>query len=339
MDRESERAVPSGPSHAAGSVSVGVGHPDVALPTPAVEQSAFAHDFRIALASRRISLRTLSSGLGERGMPVSTPLLAAWRSGTFVPAGLDDHRAALALEEILGLPTWQLARSVDIDGSPQRPGSRRFSDLSGPLPLPSQEDQQASERAARDSVRRARTALGFDRNGLLVERTVDVVLSIDDNGVERHITQETQWVATESGVDSFPVVLMTPVPVRGRSRVEPIRGCRLGPTYTDVTAGLFATSLVLAAPLQLGERVTTVHRTHLPDDVTPDMVYEHRLLREVERISVGVTFDPECAPSTWHGYSCADDQERGGEVVPVDGVVRVARDQFGPGAVGLRWSW
>ena len=334
MERETERA--TAPEEGLEGALTTLPEPSVAM----AESSAFAHDFRVALAAHRVSLRRLSLELAERGVEVGTALLAAWRSGTFAPAGHADHAAAVALEELLDLEPGHLACSVDAHASPQRPGSRRFSDLSGPLPVPSGEGVRTGGSQALESVRRARTALGFERtSGLLAESSVEVTLTIDENGVERHITQETQWVAQESGVDSFPVVLMTPVPVRTRSRVEPVRGCRLGPTYVDLAAGVFATALVLPAPLRAGQRVTTVHRTHLPDDVAPDMVYEHRLLRQVEQVSVGVAFDPECAPSSWYGYSSTDDDERGGEVVPVDGEVRVSRDDFGPGAVGLSWSW
>ena len=165
------------------------------------------------------------------------------------------------------------------------------------------------------------------------------MLELDARGVERRITQRTEWVAQVDGIDTFPAVLITASPSRSRARVEPVSGCRLGPTYSDLADGVFAAALVLPVPLRAQESVTTVHRTHLPEDVAPDTVYEHRLLHRAERTSVAVVFDPEHAPSTWQGFSRDDVEERAGEVVPQGGVARVARDDFGPGVVGLRWTW
>lgn len=332
--------------------------PPASSPAPSPTASGpsatgFAHDLRVALTARRTSLRGLSLTLSERGVHVSTPLLAAWRAGTVTPAGVAELHAVQVLEELLALPPGHLARWVDPTGVPQRPGGRRTEAPAAPADggaaatdgdVGADVDVVGTVGEARDAriaaaVQRARTALGFERTGLLVERSVDLVLEIDERGVERRVTQRTEWVARVDGVDSFPSVLVTAAPVRGRARVEPLDGCRLGPTYADLAEGVFATALVLPRPLRVGEAVTTVHRTHLPDDVTAEAVHEHRLLHRVERVSVGVAFDAEQGPTTWLGFSRTDEEERAGEVVPVAGVARVARDDFGPGVVGLRWSW
>lgn len=303
----------------------------------------FAHDFRGLLASRRSSLRGLSLTLAERGVQVSTPLLAAWRSGTADPAGPVDLAAVRALEDMLSVPVGHLARWVDPTATPQRPGGRgpQAPAVAGPITDVVVGDPRRESRDARAaaSVRRARTALGLERTGQLVERSVDLVLELDERGVERQVTQRTEWVAQVDGVDTFPAVLITATSVHGRARVEPVSGCRLGPTYADLAEGVFAAALVLPLPLRAGEGVTTVHRTILPADVAPDTVYEHRLLHRVERISVAVLVDGDRTPSTWQGFSRTDDEERAGEVVPHGGVARVSRDDFGPGVVGLRWSW
>lgn len=320
----------------------------------AVVDGGFAHDFRSVLAARRSSLRGLSLQLAERGVQVSTPVLAAWRAGTAAPAGVDEFAAVRRLEELLSVPSGHLTRWVDPAATPQRPGERRPGastgaavDLgasppgTGPLAPAVATDRVGSSRDARTvaAVQRARTALGLERTGQLCERSVDLVLELDEHGVERRVTQRTEWVAQVDGVDTFPAVLITASPGRKRARVEPVSGCRLGPTYSDLSEGVFAAALVLPLPLRAGESVTTVHRTHLPEDVAPDSVYEHRLLHRVERISVGAVFDADHAPSAWQGFSRDDDDERAGEVVPQGGVARVSRDDFGPGAVGLSWSW
>lgn len=326
---ESPPAVPVGPSVAPARRPAEPARPDA---------SDFAHEFRLALAARRSSLRGLSLSLQHRDLHVSTPLLAAWRSGTFVPAGPEDLRAARALEEVLEWPAGHLSRWVDATGTPQRSAARRTR-ATVESPEPVSPGVQGDQGVLSPSEQRARTALGFERSGVLTERTVEVELALDDHGTERHITQRTEWVAQEDGVDTFPAVLVVPTPVRGRSRIEPLHGCRLGPSYVDLAEGVFATALVLPAPLMAGETATTVHRTHLPEDITPDVVYEHRVLHRVERATVRVRFEPTCAPTAWRGHSRTEEQERGSEVVPADGVAQVARDDFGPGTVGLRWAW
>lgn len=327
----------------------GVGPDAAARPADATDAtdappSGFAHDFRVALAARRSSLRGLSLTLAERGAHVSTPLLAAWRAGTVAPAGTAELAAVRALEELLALPADHLARWVDPDATPQRPGGRR---PEVDAPAPPSTPGPPSTGAARDTrdtriaaaVQRARTALGFERSGLLVERSVDVVVELDARGAEHRVTQVTEWVAHVDGVDSFPSVLVTAAPVRGRAVVEPVSACRLGPTYADLAEGVFAAALVLPRPLRAGETVTTAHRTLLPEDVDPETVHEHRLLHRVERVSVGVLLDADRAPTAWQGFSRTDEEERAAAVVPRGGVARVARDDFGPGVVGLRWSW
>lgn len=202
------------------------------------------------------------------------------------------------------------------------------------LPAPQAPTAEATEAA----VRRARRALGLERDGLLVARTVDLVLTLDGEGRARYLTQRTAWLARHEGVDSFPAVHVADGPVRGRAEVEAVAGCRTGPSYADLAAGVFATALALPTPLREGERVVTVHRTHLPGDHAERPEVRHRVEACLERISLVVAFDPGRAPAAWQGWS-RDDQERAAALEPVDGVVRLARDDFGPGVVGVRWRW
>lgn len=303
----------------------------------------FAHAFRTALSERHATLRGLSVALAERGHETSTPLLAAWRAGTFVPGGPEDLARARALETLLELRSGELSAWVDPDVPGTRRSSRRPGSFSGALPIPAKGsvpvagDPGAARVSA--SVQRARTALGFDRTGLMSETRVEVLLELDVDGTARWITQTTEWVSHSGGVDSFPVVLVTPTPVKGRGRVEPVEGCRLGPSYVDLAEGLFATSLVLPAPLREGEVARTVHRTYLPADAAPEQAFEHRVHQEVAQVSVEVAFADGLVPSTCTGFVRLDEVEQESAAEVSDGVGRVLRTDFGPGGVGLRWSW
>lgn len=253
----------------------------------AVASRDFGQAFRAALVARHATLRGLSVALVERGHPVTTPLLAAWRSGAVVPGGPDDLDAVTALEELLGLRSGDLGGQLD----PEATGStrsRRPGTFDGVLPAPAT-GQPAStaptdehdDRSISDSVQRARTALGFDRVvQLMVETRIDLRLETDEARTTWWITQRSEWRSPAGGVDCVPLVVVTPTPVSGRVRVEPIEGCRLGPTYVDLAEGVFATSLVLAAPLRAGDTVTTVHRAYLPADIAPTRPDERWVLQD-----------------------------------------------------------
>lgn len=306
----------------------------------------FAQALRTALAARHATLRGLSVALTERGHRVSTPLLAAWRSGAVVPGGAEDLAVVTVLEELLDLTPGDLGAQLDPDATASR-RSRRPGTFDGVLPAPASgrpvaavEKAQHDPSRVSDSVSRARTALGFDRAGhLMTETRVEVVLELDEHGAPRRITQRTQWVSPGGGVDSFPVVLVTPTPVSDRGRVEPVEGCRLGPSYVDLAEGVFATSLVLPAPLREGGVASTVHRTHLPADVAPDDFYEHWVHHEVEQVSVDVVFASGSSPRDVTGVARRDGAEARCEVTETEQGVRVVRRTFGPGGVGVRWSW
>lgn len=321
----------------------------------ATTPQSFADALRTALVVRRSSLRGLSLELAEHGVQVSTPLLAAWRSGARRPTGSEGVAAARALEELLALPTGHLAGWVDVTGDdrgplrPDVPGApvvpatgpsgvrlprRRLPD-GLPAPAPASAPAVAVADAA---VRRARRALGLEREGLLAVRAVDLVLTLDATGRGSQLTQRTTWVARHDGVEAFPAVHVAGGPVRRAAEVEAVAGCRTGPSYADLAAGVSATSLVLAAPLREGERAETVHRTLLPEDPAARPEVQHRVEAGVERVSLTVAFDPARAPVDWQGWS-RDDQERAAALEPGEGVVRLARDDFGPGVVGVRWRW
>ncbi|WP_110240337.1 hypothetical protein [Nocardioides gilvus] len=309
----------------------------------AVTERDFAQQLRTALVARHATLRGLSVALTERGHPVSTPLLAAWRSGAVVPGGAEDLACVTVLEQLLDLAPGDLGDELDPDATGSH-RSRRPGTFDGVLPTPATgapaHAAEPDTRRVSDSVRRARTALGFDRAGqLMTETRVEVVLELDEQGAARRITQRTQWVSPAGGVDAFPVVLVTATPVTGRGRVEPVEGCRLGPSYVDLAEGVFATSLVLPAPLREGGTASTVHRTHLPSDVAPDDFYEHWVHHEVEEVSVEVVFAAGSTPRDLRGLVRVDEVEQACDITQDDRLVRVVRHRFGPGGVGLRWSW
>lgn len=255
----------------------------------AVESRDFGHALRTALVARHATLRGLSVALSERDHLVTTPLLAAWRSGAVVPGGAEDRAAVSVLEQLLDLGEGELVRHLDPDATGST-RSRRPGTFDGVLPSPATGqpagDAEASTRVC-DSVQRARTALGFGRAvQQMVETRVELRLESDEARKEWWIVQRSRWSSPAGGVDCVPLVVVTPTPVSGRVRVEPIEGCRLGPSYVDLAEGVFATSLVLPAPLREGDTVTTLHRTHLPPDLAPTWPDERWTLRDDEEVGV-----------------------------------------------------
>lgn len=255
----------------------------------AVESRDFGQALRTALVARHATLRGLSVALTERDHPVTTPLLAAWRSGAVVPGGAEDRAAVGVLEQLLDLGEGELVRHLDPDATQSRrsprPGTVDGVPLSPATGQPAG-DTEASSRL-RDSVQRARTALGFGRTAQqMVETRVELRLESDEAREEWWIVQRSRWSSPAGGVDCVPLVVVIPTPVSGRVRVEPIEGCRLGPSYVDLAEGVFATSLVLAAPLREGDTVTTLHRTHLSPELAPTQPDEGWTLGDDEEVGV-----------------------------------------------------
>lgn len=249
----------------------------------------FAPALRTALVTRHATLRGLSDALSERGHLVSTTLLASWRSGSVVPGGSADLQSVVALESLLELTTGELTGRLDPDATQSTRG-RRPGTVDDALPTPAAEQRRSVAEPAdniSDSVQRARTALGFGRVvQSMLETRLELKVETDDSRTAWWVTQRSEWTSPTGGVDCVPLVVVTPTPVSGRVRVEAIEGCRLGPTYVDRAEGVFATSLVLPAPLRAGDTVSTVHRTHLPDDIAPTGADESWTLHDEDGVGV-----------------------------------------------------
>lgn len=189
------------------------------------------------------------------------------------------------------------------------------------------------------AVQRAHLALGFDQGGELEERSVQLVLEVDEHGVQRSLTQRTVWRATRAGADSFPVFALLPTPVGERVVVEALEGCTTGPTYADLREGLFATSLLLPRRLAAGEEATTVHRIMLPGDAAPQTSYEHRLKQWVDDVTLEIRFHPELLPNGGGAFVRVGDEEEPVPVTASETSVLASCGGFGPGVAGVYWQW
>lgn len=298
------------------------------VPLQRSQPNSFDHQLRQAIAERAVTLNWLYQSLAMRGTPVSMATLIGWRAGRLLPDNDQELAVVKVLESLLEMPSGSLLSSAE----DPRPSTARRSGL---VPEASAKGRQQMSGAAR-----ARAALGFEQGSGLLERHLELHLELDERGVERWVTQRTLWVAERDGVSAFPVVLLVPTPVITRSRVEALTGCRVGPEYTDLADGLFATTVLLDRPLRKGETAVSEHRTCLPADVTPEDYYMHRVLHEVDELEVSVHFHPDRVPRSVRALTKAEEAPEALRLVePTDGTVHHEVRKFGPGAVGFRWTW
>lgn len=300
------------------------------VPFPRARLGLFAQELRRAIVDSGLSVNELHRAAAAGGAAVDVGTLIDWRSGRLVPTTATELAAVHRLEDLLGLPPRHL--SSLLEPSAVESSSQDVVSLRGP-------HTDVAACSALPGVARARAALGFELVGTLVERRLQVALELDERGVERSVTQHTEWLARRDGVRAFPVILVVPTPVRGRGRVEALSGCQPGPEYVDLTEGVFATTLLLERPLEVGEYVATAHRTHLPPDVTPEPYFEHHLLRHVGEVELAVGFHPDRLPASCRAYTRVDGVETSRPVAVRGGEARHTFRGLGPGAAGLTWSW
>lgn len=299
------------------------------VPFPRARLGLFAQELRRAIVDSGMSVSALHRAAAASGVHVGMGTLIDWRSGRLVPQA-EELTTVQALEDLLALPPRHL--SALLEPSAVESSSLDVVPVRGPT-------TDITACGALPGVARARAALGFELVGTLVERRLQVALELDERGVERTVTQHTEWLARREGVSAFPVILVVPTPVRGRGRVEALSGCESGPEYVDVAEGVFATTLLLERPLAVGEQITTVHRTHLPTDVPPEPYFEHHVLRHVGEVELDVTFHPDRQPASCQAYTLVDDVETIAPVPVRGGRARHLFRGLGPGAAGFAWSW
>jgi hypothetical protein len=287
-------------------------------------RSGFAEAFAHAVTQRGVSLAWLHQRLVERGHPVSSAALSYWRSGRSQPERGTSRDALVEIERLLHVAPGGLVSCLGPSRRPgPRPGDRGTRELL----------------AGRPGVVPALQELGFE--GLydeLVEHLRHVVVDVDADGNVTAFQVRAAMQARHDGARRTPNVL-TLDEGGAVARFVPVAGCRVGRTSSDPEARVFAGELLLDRPLAKDEIGLYELRVELPGD-SPDPSYHHFAARRMAELLIWVRFDPRRLPrhvaresETRDGRSVQEVPLRGGTSAHA-----LARG-FGPGLLGLSWTW
>lgn len=286
--------------------------------------SAFDRAFADAIARRGVSLAWLSRRLGERGRPVSVTALSYWRSGRSQPERSTSRDAVEEIEQLLGVECGGLSSLI---GPSRRPG-----------PQPA-EVTTAELFASTPGVLPALHALGF--TGLydeLTEQMRHITVDIDGSGLARSVEVRTVMQSRRDGARRTPVIVVLE-DVGQAPRFVPGVGCSIGRQTLDPDTGVFATEILVDRAMAKGDTCLFELRVEFGTPVA-DTWYDHFAARRLAALLIWVRFDPERLPTCVERYT-ATDHRRDIQQIPLGGgsSVHVLERGFGPGMLGIQWTW
>lgn len=286
--------------------------------------SGFPEAFARAVAQRGVSLAWLHQRLVERGHPVSPAALSYWRSGRSQPERGTSRDALVEIERLLHVAPGTLTSQVGPSRRPgPRPGERGARELLADTP----------------GVVPALRALGFE--GLydeLTEHLRHVVVDVDADGCVAAFQVRAAMRARHDGARRTPTFLTTD---EGGTapRFIPVAGCRVGRTSIDPVTRVFGTELVLERPLAKDEIGMYELRVELPE-ASPDPSYHHFAARRMAELLVWVRFHERRLPRRVVREIETDEQRASEDLSLGDGTSAHALARgFGPGLLGLSWTW
>jgi hypothetical protein len=287
-------------------------------------EASFPDAFAAALTRRGVTLAWLHQRLVERGCPVSTTALSYWRSGRSQPERGTSLDALAEIERLLRVAPGELTSLLGPSRRPgPRPGERSMQELFAETP----------------GVVPALAALGFE--GLydeLVEQLRHITVDLDENGRATTMQVRAIMQARRDGARRTPLIV-TLDDVSLAPKFHPVAGCSIGRSYVDPPTGVFAAELIVDHPLDRDKTCLYELAIELaqPSD---DTWFDHYAARRLGELLIWVRFDPSRVPTRVERYvrsEYGDETEDlalgGGSSVPA-----LAR-AFGPGMLGIRWTW
>ncbi len=284
----------------------------------------FPQAFADALERRGVSLAWLHEHLVARGHPVSPAALSYWRSGRSQPERSTSRDALVEIERLLRVAPGALTALLGPSRRPgPRPGEKSVRELFAGTP----------------GVQEALGAVGFD--GLydeLVEQLRHITIDVDASRRASGIQVRALMQARRDGARRTPVIVT--LDDAGRApRFRPVAGCSLGRQQTDSAGGVFAAELLLDRALARDETAMMELEVDLPEP-SADTRFDHYAARRMAELLVWVRFDPACVPSRVERYSIVEGVEEADEVPLGTGTtVHALARGFGPGVLGVRWTW
>jgi hypothetical protein len=182
-------------------------------------------------------------------------------------------------------------------------------------------------------------SLGFQ--GLydeLVEQLRHITVDIDAEGRATAVEVRAIMQARHDGARRTPlIVTLDDLPMA--PRFVAVAGCSVGRSFVDPAAGVFATELLVDRSLDKDETCLYEIRVELaaPSD---DTWFDHYVARRLGEVLIWVRFDPARVPTRAKSYVRTEYGDRVQEI-PLRGgnTVHTLARGFGPGVLGISWSW
>jgi hypothetical protein len=287
-------------------------------------EPGFPDAFAEALRRRGVTLAWLHERLVECGSPVSTTALSYWRSGRSQPERGTSLDALTEIERLLRVTSGHLTSLLGPSRRPgPRPGERSMQELFAETP----------------GVVPALAALGFE--GLydeLVEQLRHITVDVDANGQARSMEVRAIMQARHDGARRTPLIV-TLDDLSLAPTFIPVAGCSIGRSFIDPETGVFAAELLVDHTLAKDETCLYELAIELAQPSDDDWI-DHYAARRLGELLIWVRFDESRVPSRVERYvqtEYADETEDislgGGSSVHA-----LARG-FGPGMLGIRWTW
>jgi hypothetical protein len=287
-------------------------------------EPGFPGAFAEALTRRGVTLAWLHARLAECGSPVSTTALSYWRSGRSQPERGTSLDALAEIERLLRVAPGELTSRLGPSRRPgPRPGERSMQELFAETP----------------GVVPALAALGFE--GLydeLVEQLRHITIDLDEAG--RATTMEVRAImqARHDGARRTPLIV-TLDDVSMAPTFRPVAGCSIGRSFLDPDTGVFAAELIVGRPLARDETCLYELAIELaqPSD---DTWFDHYAARRLGELLIWVRFDPSRVPTRVERYVRSEYGEEIEDLTLGGGSsVHALARAFGPGVLGIRWTW
>lgn len=296
-------------------------------PARPADSSDLPEALRAAIAASGLSLRAVHRALTESGHRVSLAALSSWQSGSRRPDRPESREALRELERILDMPAGALLEAMGPDRLHGRP----------PMMRPLSEQMPQVERA-----HGALAALEFSDEDLPHELSVIERVTFDVRAGTAVMDGRILARALRPGPCRMPSVHVLDddepniAPV-----IEPSAGCRIGRRIDWPDQRTYGAELILDDDVEVGDLTVCEYRVHFAFDADRWRAFTYSTARRSHEILLLVQFDDAKVPSHCEMYTRTEDGQETVTDAPVNvsGRARAQALGFGPGLIGLRWTW
>ncbi|WP_418062503.1 hypothetical protein [Pimelobacter simplex] len=283
-----------------------------------------------ALRDQGRSLTWLRERLRARGIEVSLSALSYWRSGERRPEGAASHEAITVIEELLELAPGALGDRI---GPSRRAGVRARTAHVGEI----------VDSSGTDALARALDDLGLaDAPSRTLDEAASFTVDLDERGCFGAIRSRLRIRALAESVERIPLWFLVDRKVPEPLRLADLRGAVPARRVDDLTTGLVVQEVLLERPLASGEATVVEATFEVPQgDDRADTEFVLSPPRRISEIELWVRFDRAQVPASCTLRSAelgGTSSEVGIDLSAVTGVHHAVRG-FGPGTVGVHWTW